>query len=126
MLQTTPKSQWFATTKVCFSLLLHVLCGLAACLYSENQTARSTLVGPGMAGPEERKAGPAIALRASGQETVTSDPVPLANKSFVYLSHREGHKHLGTSIEFAATMKCIERCLTKIPKQIMKIIYINL
>lgn len=93
-------------------LLLHVLCGLAACLYSENQTARSTLIRPSMAGPEERKAGSAMALRASGQETVTSDPVPLANKSYmslpgwvVYLSHREEHKHLGTRTEFATTMK---------------------
>lgn len=60
-----------------------------------------------------------MALRASGQETVTSDPVPLANKSYmslpgwvVYLSHREEHKHLGTRTEFATTMKCIEHCLT--------------
>lgn len=80
-----PKSQWFTTTKICFSLLLHVLCGLAACLYSESQTARSTLIGPGMAGPEERKASPAMALRPSGQGTVTSDPVPLANKPSVII-----------------------------------------
>ena len=80
MLQTTPKSQWLTTTKVCFSLLLHVLCGLAACLYSGNQTARSTLSVPGVAGTEEGRARLARALRASTQEPVPSNPVPIAKR----------------------------------------------
>lgn len=94
MLQTAPKSQWLTTTKVCFSLLLHVLCGLAACLYSGNQTARPTLPAPGAAGAEGGGQGLARALRASTQQPVPSNPVPLARWAGC-LSHEEGHKHLG-------------------------------
>lgn len=113
MLQTTHKSQWLTKTKVCFSLLLHVLCGLASHLYSGNQTAGSTLTGPGRAGTEARQTDLAMAIGASMQKSVTSNAIPLAKPVMCVIIRmskydrptRRDSKLLGTRTESATNMK---------------------
>lgn len=89
---------------------------------------------PNWAWPGRPRREEVVAIKCSVQGPVTSDPIPLANKTYVslsewvmYLPHREGHKHLGTRTEFATTIKCVEYCLTnRNPSTNMKIIHVNL